>query len=62
MLYKIIFYFYKFYIMKYIMYFAINNHKTHTHTQICVCGKYNLIKKDLNYITIILFYINVKML
>ena len=44
------------------MYFAINNHKTHTHTQICVCGKYNLIKKDLNYITIILFYINVKML
>ena len=66
MLFKTIFYFYKFYGIEYIIYFAFNNNIIHIyieyinyvfHIYIYIYEKRNLVKK-LNYIIIILFYIN----
>ena len=61
MLFKTIFYFYKFYGIKYIMYFAFNNNIIHIYRiyklRFSYMYIYNLVKK-LNYIIIILFYIN----
>ena len=66
MLFKTIFYFYKFYGIEYITYFAFNNNIIHiyriyklrfSYIYIYIYEKRNLVKK-LNYIIIILFYIN----
>ena len=64
MLFKTIFYFYKFYGIEYIIYFPFNNNIIHIYriyklrfSYIYIYEKRNLVKK-LNYIIIILFYIN----
>ena len=59
MLFKTIFYFYKFYGIEYITYFAFNNNIIHIYRIYKLRFSYicNLVKK-LNYIIIILFYIN----